>query len=148
MPVASDSVNEATAREWRDLGFFYDRDDEGRIWRLTGTQAGLLRLADVLLRYAADPRNAGSSEHAHFGPYTYLEVMTWPEAGFDDHGIRGPLPELERLAHLIEAKLAVAGPGSSVEIGDEFALNSPYRLVLDMRQDGFDPATADPSLSQ
>jgi hypothetical protein len=26
----------------------------------------------------------------------YLEVMTWPDAAFDHHAIRGPLPELAR----------------------------------------------------
>lgn len=54
--------------------------------------------------------------------------------------------DLERLAKLIEAKLATAHPGSSVLIQEEFAPNSPYGLVLDLREDGFDPATADPLL--
>jgi hypothetical protein len=47
---------------------------------------------------------------------------------------------------LIEAKLATASPGSSVLIQEEFASNSIYALVLDLREDGFDPATAVPSL--
>lgn len=54
----------------------------------------------------------------------YLEVMTWPEAAFDDHAIRGPLPELTQLAGLIETKLA-APLGSLIEIRDEFASESP-----------------------
>jgi hypothetical protein len=65
---------------------------------------------------------------------------------FDDRAIRGPLTELARLAHLIETKVAAAEPGSSLEIRDEFALKRPYRLVLDLREDEFDPATADPLL--
>jgi len=73
--------------------------------------------------------------------------MTWPEAGFDDHAIRGSLEDLARLAKLIEAKLATARPGSSLPIREEFAADSPYALVLDVRQDGFDPATADPLLT-
>ena len=72
--------------------------------------------------------------------------MTWPEAGFDAHAIRGPLADLTRLAKLIEAKLATARPGSSLLIKEEFAPDSPYGLVLDLREDGFDPATADPLL--
>lgn len=93
--------------------------------------------------YVADPRNVRKSEHEHYGPYSYLEVMTWPEAGFDDHAIRGPLTDLARLAALIEAKLSEAGPGSLVSIQEEFAVDSPYALVLDMREDGFDPASVD-----
>lgn len=130
-------------REWRELGFFYDRDDEARTWKLTGSRAGLLRFRDVLLSYVANPGNASKSEHEHYGPYSYLIIMTWPEAGFDSYSIRGPLEELSRLAELIEAKLATARPGLSIQIREEFAGNSPYSLVLELRQDGSDPATAD-----
>jgi len=144
--MPTDATNSATRREWRDLGFFYDRDDKTKVWRLTGSRAGLLRFRDVLLSYATDPRNASNSEHEHYGPYGYLEVMTWPEAGFDDHAIRGPLAELKRLAKLIEAKLATARPGSSIPIREEFAAHSPYALVLELREDGFDAATSDPLL--
>jgi hypothetical protein len=143
--VPSDAVNRATKREWRELGFYYERDDETRVWRLTGSRMGLLGFKDMLLSYVADPGKAANSEHAHYGPYMYLEVMTWPEAAFDDHAIRGPLPELAQLAGLIETKLA-GPPGSSIEIRDEFASDSPYSLVLDLREDGFDPADADPLL--
>jgi hypothetical protein len=73
--------------------------------------------------------------------------MTWPEAGFDHHAIRGPVADLARLSALIEAKLAIARPGSIVRIQEEFAPNSPYALVLDLREDGFDPAAADPLLA-
>jgi len=72
--------------------------------------------------------------------------MTAPEAGFDGHAIRGSLADLARLAGLIESELAAACPGSSVLIRDQFAVGSPYCLVLDVREDGFDPAAADPLL--
>jgi hypothetical protein len=144
--MPSEAVNKATRREWRDLGFYHDRDDQRQEWRLIGSRAGLLRFKDALLRYAADPRNAEIAEHEHFGPYMYLEVMTWPEPGFDDHAIRGPLPDLARLARLIETKVAEAPPGSQIQIREEFAPNSPYSLILDVRSDGFDPAKADSAL--
>jgi hypothetical protein len=144
--MPSDATNEATKKEWRELGFFYDRDNQAKVWKLTGSRAGLLRFRDVLLSYVADPRNASKSEHQHYGPYMYFEVMTWPEPGFDDHAIRGPLADLERLAKLIEGKLATARPGSSILIREEFAADSRYALVLDLREDGFDPAAADPLL--
>jgi hypothetical protein len=145
--MPSEATNRATRREWRELGFFYDRDDRNKVWTLTGSRAGLLRFRDALLSYVADPRNALKSEHAHYGPYSYLEVMTWPEAGFDHHAIRGPVADLARLSALIEAKLAIARPGSMVRIQEEFAPDSPYALVLDLREDGFDPAAADPLLA-
>jgi hypothetical protein len=86
------------------------------------------------------------SEHEHYGPYMYLEVMRWPEAAFDEHAIRGSLADLARLARIIESKVVVALPGSSVTIREEFAPDSPYSLVLDVREDGFDPASADTAL--
>jgi hypothetical protein len=43
-------------------------------------------------------------------------------------------------------KLAIAHPGSSTVIRQEFAANSPYALILDLHEVGFDPATADPLL--
>jgi len=141
--MLSDATNRATRREWRELGFFYGRDDQTKVWKLTGSRAGLLRFRDALLSYVADPRNALKSEHEHYGPYSYLEVMTWLVAGFDNHAIRGPVADLARLAALIEAKLAIARPGYTVRIQEEFAPDSPYALVLDLREDGFDPAAAD-----
>jgi hypothetical protein len=144
--VPSDATNKTTRREWRELGFFYHRDDETKVWKLTGSRAGLLRFRDTLVSYVADHRNALKSKHEHYGPYSYLEVMTWPEAGFDKHAVRGSLADLTRLAKLVESKLATARPGSSVLIQDEFAPDSSYALVLDSREDSFDPATADPLL--
>src|ERR1700730_6781872 len=108
--MPSDATNRATRREWRELGFFYDRDNQTKVWKLTGSRAGLLRFRDALLAYVADPRNALKSEHEHYGPYAYLELMTSPEAGFDDHAIRGPLADLGRLASIIESKLAQSRP--------------------------------------
>lgn len=144
--MPSDAANKATRQEWRELGFFYDRDDTARAWKLTGSRAGLLRFRDILLAYAANSRNVMKSEHEHYGPYMYLEVMTWPEAGFDEHAIRGQPADLLRLATLVQSKLAAAVPGKSILIREEFSSNSPYCLVLDLREDGFDPAIADPLL--
>lgn len=144
--MPSDATNEATRTEWRELGFFYDRNDETKAWRLVGSRSGLLRFRDALLEYVDDPSNDYKSEHEHYGPYWYLEIMTWPEPGFDDHAIYGSLPDLKRLAAIVETKLAVAQPDETICIRDEFAANTPYALILEVREDGFDPAQADPML--
>jgi hypothetical protein len=144
--MPSDAVNTKTREEWRSLGFFYDVDEEAKVWTLVGSRAGLLRFRDVLHAYVADPRSASESEHEHYGPYMYLKVMTWQEAGIDKNAIRGTLADITRLAGLVEAKLITAKPGSAVRIQDEFAADSPYALVLEVREDSFDPPTADPLL--
>jgi hypothetical protein len=136
-------TEEGIKQEWRKLGFYCEMDREKKLWTLTGSRAGLLYFPDLLLGYVADPANASDSAHQHYGPYGTLEVMTYPDAGFDSHSIRGSLLALTHLAELIEVKLATAEPGSPIRIREEFAADSPYTLVLDVRADGFDPSSAD-----
>ena len=130
-------------QEWRKLGFYCEMDREKKLWTLTGSPAGLLYFPDLLLGYVSDPQNALDGSHQHYGPYGSLEVRTWPDAGFDSHAIRGSLVALSHLAEIVEVKLATSEPGSPILIREEFAADSPFSLVLDVRADGFDPSTAD-----
>jgi hypothetical protein len=136
-------TEEAIRKQWRELGFFSEVDNEKRVWTLTGSRAGLLYFPDLLLGYVADPQHASDGANMRYGPYGSLEVMTWPEAGFNGNAIRGSLVALAHLAELIEVKLASAEAGSPIRIRAEFAPESQYTLVLDVRADGFDPASAD-----
>jgi hypothetical protein len=144
--MPSDDIKKSTQQEWRDLGFFYHRDDRQKTWRLVGSRLGLLRFRDALLEYVDNPGNSYESEHEHYGPYLYLEIMTWHQSGFDSHSIHGSFAELRRLAAIIDAKVTVAQAGEAICIHDEFAMNSPYSMILEVREDGFDPAQADPNL--
>jgi hypothetical protein len=128
---------------WRKLGFFCELDAEKRVWVLTGSRAGLLYFPDLLLGYVADPKNATNGALEHYGPYGSLEVMTWMEPGLDGNAIRGSLVDLERLASLVETRLATAEPGEQLKIREDYAANSLYGLVLDVRADGFDPSSTD-----
>jgi hypothetical protein len=130
-------------QQWRKLGFFCELDDQKRTWTLTGSRAGLLYFPDLLLGFVNDPQNATDGAQKRYGPYGSLAVMTYPEAGFDGNAIRGSLDDLTRLAELVEARLATAEVGSPIVIRDDYAPNSPYSLVLDVRADGFDPASSD-----
>jgi hypothetical protein len=130
-------------QRWRELGFFCELDDQKRIWTLTGSRAGLLYFPDLLLGYVNDPANATDGDHKEYGPYGSLEIMTWHDAGFDSKAIRGSLTALTHLAELVEVKLATAEPGTPISIREEFAPESRYTLLLDVRADGFDPASTD-----
>jgi hypothetical protein len=140
-------LKEQTRAEWRELGFFYDRDERAKEWLLVGSRLGLRRFSDLLRAYVADPRNDMKSEHEHYGPYMYLEVMTWPDAGMDGHAIHGPLSDLERLAVMVDEKLAKLEPGARTRIREEFAPTSEYTLVMELREDTFDPASPDQNLT-
>lgn len=136
-------TEEHIKQQWRELGFFCELDDQNKVWTLTGSRAGLLYFPDLLLGYVADPQHASDGARKHYGPYGSLQVMTWPDAGFDGKAIRGSLTDLATLAELVAAKLTSAEPGESVRIREEFAPDSRYTLLLDVRADGFDPASAD-----
>jgi hypothetical protein len=142
----NEQLKQLTREDWRELGFHYELDHPSKEWRLMGSRGGLLRFRDLLRKYVSDPRNALKSEHEHYGPYMYLKVMTWPEAGMNADAIFGPLSALDRLASLIEARLPSVEVGASLRIGAEFAIDAEYSLVLQLQADDFDPASADPGL--
>jgi hypothetical protein len=142
-PPPAALTDEQIRQQWRKLGFYCELDDQKKIWTLTGSKAGLLYFPDLLLGYVNDPKNAVEHAQQHFGPYGSLEVMTYPVPGFDGNAIRGSLDDLMRLAELIQGKLFTAETGSSILIREDYAPDSPYSLMLDVRADGFDPASAD-----
>ncbi len=96
----------------------------------------------------SESKNESVSEHGHYWPYGCLEVMTWPQAAIDSHAIRGTLTDLRRLATLIERAASSAQPGAVIRIREEYAVDGDYALVLEFRDDNFDPASADPGLAQ
>lgn len=145
MPTAT--LNEKLRSEWRELGFYYESDDQTKEWHFIGSRTGLLRFRDLLLQYVTDPRNEMKSEHEHYGPYSYLEIMTWSEPGMDGHSIHGSLDDLRRLAEIVEQKLLGAQPGTIVRIAGEYTVAAEYTLILFVREDAFDPAAADPGLA-
>jgi hypothetical protein len=143
--VPSAEINEATRREWRELGFFYDRIDGAKEWRIAGSKEKLRRLGKILRDYVADGRNELISEHEHYGPYMYLEIGTWTNPEITDHWIAGPLHKLCELAELIESKIEKAKIGDEIKLREAFSPTSPYELVLEVKDDSFDPALADPA---
>jgi hypothetical protein len=144
--IVDASLTDQTRTEWRALGFYYDREDSTKQWRFSGSRMGLLRFADLLYAYVADPRNKLLSEHEHYGPYSYLEVMTWQDAGIDNHSIHGSLEDLERLGTITRMTVEQLRPGDTAQIREQFAADSEYCLVLSMREDDFDPASLDVNL--
>jgi hypothetical protein len=138
-----DLSNEDIKRGWRELGFFCELDDQNRVWTLTGSRAGLLHFPDLLRGFINDPANASDGAQQHYGPYGSLDIMTYADAGFNGNAIRGSLTDLDRLASIVETHLAVAEPGIPIRIREEYAPESRYALVLDVRADGFDPSTTD-----
>jgi hypothetical protein len=141
--VPSSETNTATKREWRQLGFFYDRDDHAKKWRIVGSGSGVKNFSRLLREYVAKPKHVQLSEHDHYGPYMYLKVMTWTEPRLDSHAIAGRIQDLARLADLLDAKAAVTPEGARFVVGPEFAPNCEYVLEVEIKEEGFDPSSAD-----
>lgn len=139
-------MNAVTRRAWRELGFFYDCDDKTGRWRLIGSRAGLVKFLEILDAYATNPRHNAISEHEHYGPYFSLKLMTWAEPEITNFAICGALADFQRLAAIVRAKLFSSMSGSSFVVGDEYVAGSGS-IQFEVREDGFDPAAADPLLS-
>ncbi|TAL77581.1 MAG: hypothetical protein EPN75_12485 [Beijerinckiaceae bacterium] len=141
--MPTEKVNEATRREWRKLGFFYDRDDKTKEWLIRGSRAGLLEFSRILLEYSRNPHRQQLSEHDHLGPYMYLKIGTWSARIIDDHWIAGTSDDLAVLSTLITERISKAKEGDMVRLRQAYAPASPYELRLEVCGDEFDPAVAD-----
>ena len=135
-----------TAEQWRQLGYHYDRNDTAKEWVLTGSPFGLKRFVVQLRQYAGNAAKSAASEHDHWGPYSYLEIMTWHEAGIDQHSIFGTPDDLRRLAEIVEKYLLDVNVETHIEVSPEYSETCSYRLVLAIKDYGFDPARNDPQL--
>jgi len=144
----SSATNAATAREWRELGFFYDTDPAQKAWLFIGSRSGLLQFPRLLREYATNPRRGALSDHDHYGPYSHLTVITGRESFITPNDIRGTQPHIYRLADLIEKRLVPSTAGQSFKIDTEYSSQNEFHLHFDVREDGFDPASADPLLRQ
>src|ERR1051326_2321267 len=136
-------TNDIVRREWRKLGFFYDCDENTSRWRLVGSRAGLLKFADISYSYATNARREPLSEHEHYGPSFYLTLMTSEEPEITKSAICGTLPEFQRLAAIVHEKLLSSIVGSTFLIDEDYAQGTGS-IEFYVREDGFDPADADP----
>lgn len=141
-----DNLDELTRSEWNSLGFFYDYDDTRATWLVRAHRHGMNRLCEELRRYASDHRNAKLSEHAHYGPYSYLKFVTWTEPQIVPDGIYGRVHDFERLAEIVATAIASATPGDTRRIDEMYATRNEAKLELLLEPDNFDVASADPAM--
>ena len=143
--MPSEAANDATRRAWRDLGFFCGRNDAAKEWRIVGSVKGLRKFASEIRKYASNPANDRLSEYTQFGPAMNLEIGTSHQTEITEQWIGGPLVDLLRLATLIEQSAQHNVVGKHIALRANFSPMAPYDLILDVRDDAFDPASADPT---
>ena len=142
--VLSEVTKQHTIKEWRELGFFCDLDEDAKTWRFIGSLTGLRKFCNLLNEYTLDKKNETVSEHEHYGPYMYLKIMTLNYSGITGNCIHGNLTELKKLAELIDNKLEKAHPGSKIVIDSEYSDKADFSLLFEVMQNNFDPSNADP----
>ena len=131
--------------EWRQLGFYYDRDDRMDVnqWRFYGSKQGLLNFVSLLRDYVANPSNDILSEHEHYGPYRYLKIMTSDEQRITERHIEGTIKDLDRLGDIIAEKLRKAQPGQTFNINKDYGIDNTVTAKFFVMADGFDPPSMD-----
>ena len=139
--MPSEGTNEATRRAWRELGFFCGRNATAKEWRIIGSVKGLRKFASEVRKYASNPANDRLSEYTQFGPAMNLEVGTSHQTEITEQWIGGPLVDLLRLATLIEQSAQNNVVGKCIALRSNFSPMSPYELILDVRDDAFDPGS-------
>lgn len=134
--------------EWRQLGFYYDlgEDNDNPEWRFFGSKDGLKQIVYILEKYVEDPLNEGLSEHEHYGPYSYLKVMTWNKPTITKNYIAGRLEDLRILKNIVAEKLSVSEVGQSFTIKDDYGVDNEVDAKFFVMPDNFDPASMDNSV--
>ena len=145
--MPTEAINELTRLDWRQLGFYYSFEKNDSCWYLTGSREGLLKFPALLIAFAEDPRNAAISEHDHYGPYMYLKLVTWDAPHITNDAIYGTLSDLTRLAKILDRGIRDAIAGDKFVVDEEFAPGCDAKIEIEIRPDGFDPASADPELT-
>ena len=102
-----------------------------------------MRFHDILIDYVRDPQYNDISAHEHYGPYMYLEIMTWAKPGVNNHSIHGSKEDLQRLAEIFTSKLSETSVGHHFVIGSDYADDSEYSIFVEVKEEGFDPASLD-----
>lgn len=139
-------IDQMLIDEWRRLGFFYDFDDRLSInqWRFYGSKQGLHYFGQLLEDYAHNPNNNKVSEHQHYGPYSYLKIITIEDQSIiTENAIGGTIAELRKLKTIIWDKLKNAKAGQTFNIDKDFGDNNTATAKFFIMADGFDPVSMD-----
>ena len=143
--MASEAAKEHAKRVWREMGYYCGKDKAAKEWRIVGSVTGLKKFASEIRRYASNPVHDRMSEYMHLGPAMNLEVGTSNQAEISELWIAGSVMNLMSLAGLVDQNVKPNMVGRCIALRSSFSPMAPYELILDVRDDAFDPASADPT---
>jgi hypothetical protein len=138
-------IDQMMINEWRQLGFYYDRDDRLDVnqLRFFGSKKGLQNFVSLLDKYTKNPVNDTLSEHDHYGPYSYLKIMTLDKPTITADYIAGTIQDLKFLKNLIFEKLDKTEPGQTFNIEKDYGQDNTISAKFFVMADNFDPVSMD-----
>lgn len=136
-------VVEHTKEDWRDLGFYYEFEKVEKRWLLIGSRAGLSKLVELIRTFVNKSQACSVGEHEHLGPYSYFTLVLADAPAITDYGVFGPLDDLLELAKVLENRIGASRPGQTIVIDAEYSSGNEAMLELFVKEDGFDPSSAD-----
>jgi len=138
-------IDQMMIDEWRQLGFYYDLDERVAVnqWRFYGSKQGLQNFVKLLDDYTSKTSNDAISEHDHYGPYSYLKIMTWDKPIITSDYIAGTIQDLKNLRNIIADKLGKAQPGQTFNIDKDFGIENTVTVKFFVMSDDFDPISLD-----
>ena len=138
-------IDQMMIDEWRQLGFYYDRDDRLDVnqWRFFGSKKGLHNFVSLLDKYTSNPSNDTLSEHDHFGPYSYLKIMTWDKPTITADCIAGTIQDLKILRNIISEKLDKTETGQTFNVDKDYGQDNTITVKFFVMADNFDPVSMD-----
>lgn len=139
-------INKMIIDEWRELGFYYDFDERLSVnqWRFYGSKSGLQNFVKLLDGYTSSASNVKEFEHAHYGPYMHLKIITLEDqAIITESAIGGTITDLQILRNIIADKLKVSEPGQTFNINKDYGNDNTVTAKFFVMADNFDPVSMD-----
>ena len=132
--------------EWRELGFYYDFDERLDVnqWRFYGSKSGLHNFVKLLDDYISKASNDKEFEHEHYGPYSYLKIITLDnQATITENAIGGTIADLKTLGNIIAGKINNSEIGQTFNIDKEYGDGNTVTTKFFVMADSFDPVSMD-----
>ncbi len=139
------NTDEMIKQEWRDLGFYYEIEEynDFKQWKFYGSKKGLFNLIKLLEDYTAKKSKDCISEHDHYGPYSYLKIMTWSKPEITENYFAGTISDLNVLKEIIAGKLDVTDVGQTFVISNEYGEGNTASARFFVMAVDFDPVSMD-----
>ena len=140
------NIDQMMIDEWRQLGFYYDFDNRLSVnqWRFYGSKQGFQNFVKLLDDYTNSSRNNKISEHEHYGPYSYLKIITLENQSLiSENAIGGTIAQLRKLKNIIADNLKEAKAGQTFNIDKDFGSDNTATAKFFVMADNFDPVSMD-----